>query len=134
MTVAEFYQAHAHDGRAVIAGDWQSPERWIVRLRGVGGVGYFLCGADVTDKVAQVDGTMDVEKAARVSLLSAASKPVGAEALVQRKLRAEGRCVRCRRPWTGYQWKCGRCRAAFNAARQNRAAQWSALQAAGGVH
>lgn len=64
MSVAEFFQQHAIDGRAVIQGQPDSPERWIARIEnGWGDVSYWHCQSNEMDIIA-----LDPQTEARVLL------------------------------------------------------------------
>lgn len=65
MTVAEFYAAHAVDGRAVVRGTTSDPTRWIMQARGIGGVGYFVCHHDCTEAIRQVGADVALDRALR---------------------------------------------------------------------
>lgn len=118
MTVAEFYAQHAVDGRAVLKGTVGQPERWIARLRGVGGLSYWLCGDEVIDKVVPLDpespiewaGTVELADAPRDATRGCRAPGVHPDSVSRRGLRAQGRCPACRKPWMGDAYLCDACR------------------------
>jgi hypothetical protein len=75
MTVAEFYHANAHDGRAVVTGTWREPTRWLVCLRGADGPGYWLCDHDYTVPIRQVGGDDGLEHALRARTTPGERRP-----------------------------------------------------------
>lgn len=53
MTIAAFYESHAIDGRAVIQGQPDNPERWIAKVGNIfGDVSYWHCQSNDMDIVA----------------------------------------------------------------------------------
>lgn len=64
MTVAAFFETHAIDGRAVIQGSPDHPERWIARIENTwGDVSYWHCHSSEMDIIA-----LDPQTEARVLL------------------------------------------------------------------
>lgn len=64
MTIAAFYEQHQIDGRAVIQGHPDQPERWIIRAASiVGEISYWHCQSNDYDIIA-----LDPECEARVLL------------------------------------------------------------------
>lgn len=64
MSIAQFFESHAIDGRAVIQGHPDSPERWIAKVGNIfGEVSYWHCQSNDMDIIA-----LDPETEARVLL------------------------------------------------------------------
>ena len=46
MTIEQYYEKHAIDGRAILSGTRDHPQRWIVLVSGLVGDLYCLCSAN----------------------------------------------------------------------------------------